>query len=333
MLIKKVTELTADAAPSSDDLIMTVNSPASSPANRKVTIANLFSNALAAPPAIGGSTPAAGTFTTINGTSIGATTVPTLRALIDEETEPVSDTLSANQCSGGLIDNIGMGAADVNYTLPAVAEGYNFIVLAGEPSGNYLRITAPLAGSMTVDGVHNMTYASLATPVKGNFMTVFTAKVAPGAVGILTGAALATGTTTDQIKTGAFTFYIAGVKYAKAAVDGTEPGTDVIPEDHYGVCALDIGVNGTLDAVVPDAQNNVGYDDLSSAVAAINAKAVEAEHVRIGYVTVMKDNGSFTFGTTGFDDANTTEAFTSTATYTAVYNWIVTTGAGTVTAG
>ncbi len=42
MLIKKVTELTADTAPSADDLIMTINSPASSPANRKVTFTTLF---------------------------------------------------------------------------------------------------------------------------------------------------------------------------------------------------------------------------------------------------------------------------------------------------
>src|ERR1051326_6649123 len=39
---KKVTELTADTAPTSDDLVMTVNDPAGTAANRKVTLANLF---------------------------------------------------------------------------------------------------------------------------------------------------------------------------------------------------------------------------------------------------------------------------------------------------
>lgn len=37
----KITELTADTSPTSDDLIVTVNNPSVSPANRKVTIANL----------------------------------------------------------------------------------------------------------------------------------------------------------------------------------------------------------------------------------------------------------------------------------------------------
>jgi len=39
---KKVTELTADTVPTSDDLTMTVNDPAGTPASRKVTLANLF---------------------------------------------------------------------------------------------------------------------------------------------------------------------------------------------------------------------------------------------------------------------------------------------------
>src|SRR6185369_877403 len=38
---KKVTELTADTSPTSDDLTMTVNDPAGTPGNRKVTLANL----------------------------------------------------------------------------------------------------------------------------------------------------------------------------------------------------------------------------------------------------------------------------------------------------
>lgn len=38
----KISSYTADAAPSSDDLIITVNDPSGTPANRKVTIENLF---------------------------------------------------------------------------------------------------------------------------------------------------------------------------------------------------------------------------------------------------------------------------------------------------
>jgi hypothetical protein len=43
-LVDYIVGLTADTAPSSDDLILTVNDPAGTPANRKVTIANLFRN-------------------------------------------------------------------------------------------------------------------------------------------------------------------------------------------------------------------------------------------------------------------------------------------------
>lgn len=43
MADKKISELTADATPTSDDLIITVNDPGGTPANRKVTIANLNS--------------------------------------------------------------------------------------------------------------------------------------------------------------------------------------------------------------------------------------------------------------------------------------------------
>ena len=39
---KKITELTADTAPTSDDLVMTVNDPAGTPANRKVTLSNFI---------------------------------------------------------------------------------------------------------------------------------------------------------------------------------------------------------------------------------------------------------------------------------------------------
>lgn len=38
----KITQLTADAAPTTDDLIVTVNDPSGTPANKKVTIANLL---------------------------------------------------------------------------------------------------------------------------------------------------------------------------------------------------------------------------------------------------------------------------------------------------
>jgi hypothetical protein len=41
-MAKKITDLTADASPTSDDLIETVNDPGGTPASRKVTLANLW---------------------------------------------------------------------------------------------------------------------------------------------------------------------------------------------------------------------------------------------------------------------------------------------------
>lgn len=41
MADSKITDLTADTAPTSDDLVVTVNDPGGTPANRKVTLANL----------------------------------------------------------------------------------------------------------------------------------------------------------------------------------------------------------------------------------------------------------------------------------------------------
>lgn len=41
MADQKITDLTADASPTDDDLLVTVNDPAGTPANRKVTVANL----------------------------------------------------------------------------------------------------------------------------------------------------------------------------------------------------------------------------------------------------------------------------------------------------
>ena len=268
---------------------------------------------------------------TLDNTVIGGVTANTVRALIDEDTEAASATLTANQCSGGLIDNIGQGASDCNYTLPTIAAGYNFVVVAGEPSANYLRITGA-SGIMEVDGVPNKTYASFATPAKGNFMTVFSALTAPGSEGILTGAALAIGTTKSRVANGAFNFYIAGVKYAKSATAaGTAPNAVTTAQNKYGCQAFDIGADGTID---PISCTNIAAGLNSAALAYADLPAVAASHVRIGYVTAMStDVGGFVWATTLFDDAAVTEAYTSTEAYTAVYNYIVTTGAGTVTSG
>lgn len=121
-------------------------------------------------------------------------------------------------------------------------------------------------------------------------------------------ATLAIGSTKSAVASAAFDFTIGGVRYSKAAVTaGTAPGNDVIPEGLYGAVAFDIGVNGTIDAVEAPA-NATGYASAALAAAALPAAA--ADHARMGYVTASISSGTFTFGTTLLDAANTTVAYT-----------------------
>jgi len=252
---------------------------------------------------------------------------PTLT--VGEVAGHTAGALTAIQCANTTIINIGQGANDVNKTLPTEAEGLAFKAHVGEPSANYWRFTAATAGTMTVDGVLGKDYAQFSTPGKDNYFIAHCVKSAPEPSGILTSAGLAIGTTNTAVSSDAFTYYIAGVKYVKAAVDdGTAPGNDVIPQTKFGAVAFDIDSAGTITAVEA-ADNATGYDTALLAVAGLPAAAVTK--ARMGYVTASKSDGDFTFGTTALDAENTTVAYTSTAVYTATYHWVVSTGAGTVT--
>jgi hypothetical protein len=50
-----------------------------------------------------------------------------------------NDTLTAAECTGSIINNRGQ-ADDVTLTLPAVAEGLNFVVTLGTTTAHYLHI-------------------------------------------------------------------------------------------------------------------------------------------------------------------------------------------------
>ena len=124
---------------------------------------------------------------------------------------------------------------------------------------------------------------------------------------------LAIGSTPANVATVAFDFTIGGVRYSKAAVAaGTAPGNDIVPQSTYGAVALDIGVNGTLDAIEA-AANSTGYASAALAIAGIPAAA--ADHARVGTVTATKSDGAFTFGTTALNAANSTVAYTDGETH------------------
>ena len=123
---------------------------------------------------------------------------------------------------------------------------------------------------------------------------------------------LAIGTTATAVSNVAFSFKVNGIQYAKAAVAaGTAPGNDVVPQSLYGAVALDIGANGTVDAIEA-AANATGYASAALAIAGIPDSA--ADHARMGTVTVIKSDGAFTFGTTDLDAANVTTVYTDGTT-------------------
>jgi hypothetical protein len=124
---------------------------------------------------------------------------------------------------------------------------------------------------------------------------------------LVTAPNLAIGSTVQNVANLQFSYIINGKLYTKAAVAaGTAPGNDVVPQNKYGAVAFDIGINGTIDAVEA-AANAAGYNSAILAVGGL--PAVEADHVRMGYVTAMKSDGAFTFGSTGLNAANTTVAY------------------------
>lgn len=168
----------------------------------------------------------------------------------------------------------------------------------------YVETTAlrTLANELRTDhGTWRTCVEALRTAVN-NFVTVLTGDY------LLSVPALAEGSTAANVATAALYYTVNGVMYYKAAVAaGTALSGDNIPQAKYGAWALDIGADGTID-ITPAAANATGYDDAAAAAAGL--PTVAANHVRLGYVTASKSDGVFDPGTTGLDDASTTEAYT-----------------------
>lgn len=133
--------------------------------------------------------------------------------------------------------------------------------------------------------------------------------------GVLTDPALGIGSTPANVASAAFSYSINGTTYAKGAVAaGTAPGNDVVPINKYGAVAFDINAAGTITAIEAPA-NATGYATAADAVLAL-PDAADAT-VRIGYVTAIKTDGPFTFGTTSLAAANTTVVYTDSDVNTA----------------
>ena len=129
---------------------------------------------------------------------------------------------------------------------------------------------------------------------------------------LLTTPTLAKGSDVSAVQYAAFSYVINGAAYSIIAnTVGIDPGDDIILEDTYGAAAYDIVAAGTI-SVVEAAANATGY--ASAALAIAGVPAVATNKARMGYVTAMKSDGAFTFGTTALEVANSTCAYVSTAT-------------------
>jgi hypothetical protein len=116
----------------------------------------------------------------------------------------------------------------------------------------------------------------------------------------------------DDILSAAFDYVIAGKLYHKATVE-TAPGTDAIVATKYGCVALDIDAAGTITAVPATGQVAAEFTSAALAIAAL--PAVASTKYRMGYVTVVKSDGTFTFSTTEFSAANVTDVFVDNNDY------------------
>ena len=141
--------------------------------------------------------------------------------------------------------------------------------------------------------------------INGNFAAL-------GGSFMVTLVGLAIGSTKTAVSNSALTYTIAGVQYSKAAVAaGTAPGNDVIPEGLFGAVAFDIDAAGAITAVEA-ADNATGYATAALAIKGI--PDVASTKARMGTVTASISSGTFTFGTTLLDAANTTVAYTDGVT-------------------
>ena len=113
---------------------------------------------------VGGTTPAPGTFTSLEGN-------------ISEIIQATSDTLIASELRSVQISNYGQGASDNLQQLPIAAEGMSFIALCGTAqAANYFRFQADTSDKIYLEGAAGSDngYVSIATPVVGAAIAFFT---------------------------------------------------------------------------------------------------------------------------------------------------------------
>jgi hypothetical protein len=130
--------------------------------------------------------------------------------------------------------------------------------------------------------------------------------------GLISTPACAIASTPANVANGAFSYYIFGVRYYKAATAaGTAPTATTIPQNKYGLFGYEIGADGTIDKK-DAADNATGYNTAALALAAL--PTASASHLLFMYVIVMRTNAAgFVGATTSFADAETTVTYNNVA--------------------
>lgn len=119
--------------------------------------------------------------------------------------------------------------------------------------------------------------------------------------------AIVTGSTAQNVANSAVEFYINGERYDLAAIAaGTVLTGSDIPQSQYGAWRIEVGANGTVD-VIAASDNATGY--ASASVALADLPSLQADHVSLGTLTIVKSDALFNPGTTAISDGATTSNY------------------------
>jgi hypothetical protein len=99
---------------------------------------------------------------------IGLTTASKIRVLFDEDTIITTGNISANQASGGVINNYAQ-TADCAMTWPTIVEGQSCVFRCATTVAKYWRVVAPASMYIWLDGVKGSAagYVGIASATEG----------------------------------------------------------------------------------------------------------------------------------------------------------------------
>lgn len=112
----------------------------------------------------------------------GRWVLQTINGKVDEIVQAATDTLTAAECSGTIINNYGQAAANTQ-TLPAASEGLSGTVVIATAGAGAFHLKAGASDKIYLDGtaLDDGDKASIATPAVGNSMSFFAFQTAAAA--------------------------------------------------------------------------------------------------------------------------------------------------------